>query len=61
MFLSDEAYVKFTMQERKGMLIFIGLIVISRLFNLSIFRFIIYPVSIAYQGIMWFMQLILGL
>jgi Zn-dependent protease len=62
MFLSDEAYVRYTMQERKGMIIFLIIILASRFFNFSIFGYIVLPpVTFAYKGIMSFMQLIFGL
>ncbi len=62
MFLSDEAYVKYTMQEKKGMIIFIGLIIASRIFNFSIFSYIVLPpVMFVYNAIMGLMQILLGL
>ncbi len=62
MFLSDEAYVKYTMQERNGMIIFIGLIIASRLFKFSIFSYVVLPpVMFVYRLIMGLMQLLLGI
>lgn len=45
-FLTDEAYYKWTMQERKGMIILFAFIIISNLLHLNIIgRIIIHPVS----------------
>ncbi len=47
MFLSDDAYYRWTMQERKGMMILFAFIIISNLLRLNIIgRIIIHPVSI---------------
>jgi len=42
-FLSDEMYFKYTAQERKGMMIFMLIIVASYVFNLNIIGGIIFP------------------
>ncbi len=42
-FLSDEMYFKFTAQERKGMMIFMGIILASYVFRLNIIGSIIVP------------------
>lgn len=44
MVLSDEAYYKYTMQERTGMLVFIGLIMFDSIFHLNLFGRVITPV-----------------
>jgi len=44
MFLSDDAYYKYTMQERTGMIVFLALIVISNMFHLNLFGRFIFPV-----------------
>ncbi len=43
-FLSDEAYFKYTAQERTGMIVFFALILISNLLHLNIFGRFIWPV-----------------
>ncbi len=42
-FLSDNAYFKYTAQEKKGMIIFMGIILISYVFNIPIVGYIIMP------------------
>jgi Zn-dependent protease len=43
-FLSDEAYFKFTAQERTGMIIFIAIILVFNMFHLDIFGRFIFPI-----------------
>ncbi len=46
-FLSDDAYYRWTMQERKGMMFLFGFIIISNLLRLNIIgRIIIHPVTL---------------
>ena len=46
MFLSDNAYYKWTLQERKGMVWLFAIIIVSNIFHLNIIgRIIIYPVQ----------------
>ncbi len=54
-FLSDEAYYKFQQFERKGMFIFLGIIIVSRLLNLNIIGNIILP------PIYFFVQIFTGI
>ncbi|MBS3741793.1 MAG: site-2 protease family protein [Candidatus Cloacimonetes bacterium] len=42
-FLSDEAYYKFQQFEKKGIFIFLGIIIVSRMLNLNIIGNIILP------------------
>ncbi|MFO7659909.1 MAG: site-2 protease family protein [Candidatus Cloacimonadaceae bacterium] len=43
-FLSDEAYFRYTAQERYGMIFLFGLILISNMFHLNIFGRFIFPI-----------------
>lgn len=43
-FLSDEAYFRYTAQERYGMIFFFALILISNMFHLNIFGRFIFPI-----------------
>ncbi len=43
MFLSDEAYYKWTAQEQKGMLILFGIIIVSSMLHLNIVGKLIMP------------------
>jgi Zn-dependent protease len=43
-FLSDEAYFKYTAQERNGMIVFFALILVSNMFHLDLFGRFITPV-----------------
>jgi len=54
-FLSDEAYYKFQQFERKGIFIFLGIIIISRLLNLNIIGNLILP------PIRFFVKLLTGI
>ncbi len=46
MFLTDDAYYKWTMQERKGMIILFAVIIVSNLLKLNLIgRIIIHPVT----------------
>ncbi len=54
-FLSDEAYYKFQKFEQKGMFIFLGIIIVSRLLNLNIIGNIILP------PIYFFVQIFTGI
>jgi Zn-dependent protease len=44
--LSDEAYYKYTMQERTGMIVFLALILLSNMFHLDIFGRFISPIIV---------------
>jgi len=44
MFLPDDLYWRFTMQERTGMVIFLGLIAISSVFHLDLFGWFMQPI-----------------
>jgi Zn-dependent protease len=50
--LSDEAYYRYTMQERTGMIVFLALILLSNLFHLDIFGRFISPVIYALMGLL---------
>jgi Zn-dependent protease len=46
MFLSDDAYYKWTLQERKGMMWLFAIIIVSNILHLNLIgRIIIYPVQ----------------
>lgn len=54
LFLSDEMYYKYTAQEQKGMMILMGIILISFVFNLNILGRVLFP------PLRFFMQLLTG-
>jgi Zn-dependent protease len=51
-FLSDEAYFKYTAQERTGMIVFFALILISNLFHLNLFGRFIGPILTFLMGLL---------
>ena len=51
-FLSDEAYFKYTAQERTGMIVFFALILISNMFHLDIFGRFIGPIITFLSGLL---------
>ncbi len=51
-FLSDEAYFKYTAQERTGMIVFFAIILISNLLKLNIFGRFIWPIISFFTGLM---------
>lgn len=51
-FLSDEAYFKYTAQERTGMIVFFALILISNMFHLNLFGRFIGPVLTFLMGLL---------
>jgi len=51
-FLPDEAYFKYTAQERTGMIVFFALILISNMFHLDIFGRFIGPILNFLMGLM---------
>jgi Zn-dependent protease len=51
-FLSDEAYFKYTAQERTGMIVFFAIILVSNLLKLNIFGRFIWPIISFFTGLM---------
>lgn len=51
-FLSDEAYFKYTAQERTGLIVFFALLLISNFLHLNLFGRFIWPVISFFTGLM---------
>lgn len=51
-FLSDEAYFKYTAQERTGMIVFFAIILISNMFHLNVIGKFIFPIISFVSGLL---------